>query len=682
MFRNGLRTWQGEALGCVVAVAAILVWAPPAHAGDGSFPDSLSAAFATGDSPEPVAVGDFNNDGHQDLVAGNFTPAASSLTVRLGDGAGGFSTEAPGSPVAAGGQPSSIAVGDFNVDGDEDLAVANANGNGNLKIFIGNGTGAFAATSTYNANTGMSRVAVGDFNGDGYDDLVVAGFLTSKVYVRLGNGLGAFTNPATETAVDNPTAVAVGNFNGDAYEDFAATSLSGGVHVRLSNGNGSFSTPTGSPFSAGTQPYSIAVGDYNDDAHDDLAIVGSSSTDLTIETGNGAGGFTPHVAGPPLPTGEAFVSVGDFNGDYNDDLVISGQNSGTTVRLGDGTGEFPTEPPGSPYASGLENAVGDFDGDGVGDLAVSDPAHDAITVRRGAGPSPNAGNLLVNGNAETDPGGAARTPTATPEVPGWVNLGNHTYVRYSTVGGSTGGFPRWPASARWNGGENFISGGQGGQTDYSLRQGFYVSTDAAAIDAGRVTVDFSADLGGYLSDNDHVDASMWFVDGNGQFIGEPVVLPSVTAAERGNRTVLIHRAVSVPMPVGTRFIGVILNQVHVTGTYQNGYADNVRVALHVAPEPEPPPPGGGGDTAPPQTTILKEPDNHTEKAKVTYKFRSSEPNSTFDCKFDDGKYRPCDSGKVKYKHLDFGKHSFHVRAIDPAGNTDPTPAKDKFKRKQ
>jgi hypothetical protein len=85
------------------------------------------------------------------------------------------------------------------------------------------------------------------------------------------------------------------------------------------------------------------------------------------------------------------------------------------------------------------------------------------------------------------------------------------------------------------------------------------------------------------------------------------------------------------------------------------------------------------DTTPPQTTITKDPDNKLKGAKAKYKFKSSEPDSTFVCKFDKAKPKPCDSGKAKYKHLDDGKHKFKVTATDAAGNSDPSAAKDKFK---
>jgi hypothetical protein len=60
-----------------------------------------------------------------------------------------------------------------------------------------------------------------------------------------------------------------------------------------------------------------------------------------------------------------------------------------------------------------------------------------------------------------------------------------------------------------------------------------------------------------------------------------------------------------------------------------------------------------------------------------FKFTSNEPGSTFQCKLDKRKFKPCSSPK-KYKHLSSGKHKFKVRAVDAAGNADTTPAKKKF----
>lgn len=85
----------------------------------------------------------------------------------------------------------------------------------------------------------------------------------------------------------------------------------------------------------------------------------------------------------------------------------------------------------------------------------------------------------------------------------------------------------------------------------------------------------------------------------------------------------------------------------------------------------------GVDVDPPQTTITKRPKDESAKETAKYKFSSDEDGSTFECKIDKKPFKPCTSPK-KFRVKD-GKHKFLVRAIDAAGNPDPTAAKDKFK---
>ena len=83
------------------------------------------------------------------------------------------------------------------------------------------------------------------------------------------------------------------------------------------------------------------------------------------------------------------------------------------------------------------------------------------------------------------------------------------------------------------------------------------------------------------------------------------------------------------------------------------------------------------DTDPPEARITNGAPNKTAKHRVKFKFVSDEPSSTFECKQDEKPFKACSSPKT-LKRLDEGKHRFKVRAIDAAGNVDPTPDKDKF----
>jgi len=83
------------------------------------------------------------------------------------------------------------------------------------------------------------------------------------------------------------------------------------------------------------------------------------------------------------------------------------------------------------------------------------------------------------------------------------------------------------------------------------------------------------------------------------------------------------------------------------------------------------------DTDPPKTKISKPPPASSALSKVKVKFESDEAFSTFECKFDRKRYKPCTSPK-SYK-VKPGRHTIRVRAFDKAGNGDPTPAKAKFR---
>lgn len=117
------------------------------------------------------------------------------------------------------------------------------------------------------------------------------------------------------------------------------------------------------------------------------------------------------------------------------------------------------------------------------------------------------------------------------------------------------------------------------------------------------------------------------------------------------------------------------------------------VAVDTLSTPPPSPPSGGGssgggtggggggstpDTTPPTTTITKGPGNKLAQAKAKFAFRANEPNSTFTCKLDKQKPKPCVSPKT-YKGLKPGRHTFKVWATDAAGNKAMAPAKRTFK---
>jgi hypothetical protein len=81
----------------------------------------------------------------------------------------------------------------------------------------------------------------------------------------------------------------------------------------------------------------------------------------------------------------------------------------------------------------------------------------------------------------------------------------------------------------------------------------------------------------------------------------------------------------------------------------------------------------GGDTTPPDTILTSYPPNPSNSTSATFEFTCNEGNCTFECQLDYSAWETCTSPKT-YTNLSEGSHTFSVRAIDSAGNVDPTPA--------
>jgi hypothetical protein len=79
------------------------------------------------------------------------------------------------------------------------------------------------------------------------------------------------------------------------------------------------------------------------------------------------------------------------------------------------------------------------------------------------------------------------------------------------------------------------------------------------------------------------------------------------------------------------------------------------------------------DVRPPQTRITRGPRGRQTVRAATFRFRSSEAGSTFQCRLDRGRWRACRSPKT-YRGLNLRTHRFQVRGRDRAGNVDRSPA--------
>jgi hypothetical protein len=242
--------------------------------GDGTFQAPLF--FHTGfANVTDLQIGDFNGDGVPDLVAvaGGFNLAQANLLLGVGDG----TFEAPRQILF---HPNSFsdtaALGDFNGDGNLDVALTEAAGDhSQVTVVPGHGDGTFSdpvGYATHSPNTTRRSVVAADLEGTGVLDLAVTGI--GGVDVLRGNGDGTFGKATLNPFSPGVGTLVVTDLNQDGAPDFITTpfSLSGEGTLLLGNGDGTFQPPE--RYEAGDQHIGLAVADFNGDGFPDLAVVG------------------------------------------------------------------------------------------------------------------------------------------------------------------------------------------------------------------------------------------------------------------------------------------------------------------------------------------------------------------------------------------------------------------------
>jgi hypothetical protein len=341
--------------------------------GDGGF--TADGPFSVTGNPESIAVADFNGDGLPDIVTADANGTSVSVLMNTSTKGASTVTFADHQDFTVGSVPAAIAIGDFNRDGLPDIATANY-GSGNVSVLLDttakdSSTAGFANHADFGVQSDPSSIAVGDLNGDGSQDIVTSSLSGSLSLLLNTTGADAsaatFHGEQTITSLNGaPSRLAIGDLGGAHEPDvvvgynnrsyvgvFADTTATDATTFTFANEQ---DVPTAQLNSAG-----VVLADMNGDGKPDIVDASNAGeTSVLVNTtpaGASALSFDAHQDFSTVFPLNA-VAVGDLNGDGRPDLVTetAGATTDNVTILLNQTTSLTTSAPSSGFVG---TALGD-----------------------------------------------------------------------------------------------------------------------------------------------------------------------------------------------------------------------------------------------------------------------------------------------------------------------------------
>ncbi len=336
--------------------------------GNGAF-TALTDVFM-GSYSNGFITGDWDDNGDLDVAWATDNGAG---TINLGNGDGTFPPQG-NLFYSSGGQAMELASGDFDEDGVLDLVVANGFDN-NFAFLKGNGDGKFGPLYLL-AGYGAAGLCSADFDNNGSIDIIATNRYAPN-YMALSRNLGDGSFQDTEfiPTTGNAEDCVAGDFNEDDNLDVAIHSPQG-FAIHFGNGNGTFEdyvTIVSANIGDGGER-TICTGDFNGDGHLDLAGSRLAANNVAVVYGDGVGGFSaPDIYEDGLQYSRTIIAAHLNNDTYEDMVICSNSNDKVYVYFGNSTQDFDApvifDTPGQP--EGL--AAFDANEDGANDIVVVAP---------------------------------------------------------------------------------------------------------------------------------------------------------------------------------------------------------------------------------------------------------------------------------------------------------------------
>ncbi len=288
-------------------------------------------------------------------------------------------------------------VGDFDGDGDPDIATTDSEVGAGLRVFLNEGDAVFVeGPFTPNAVNSPSMAAA-DLDGDGDLDLLLASVAPADVAIAINDGTGVLAVAGSVALGSSARSVAAEDVDGDGDADIIAAH-GNSVSVALNRGDGTFASPLA--HAVGGTGSDLSVVDIDGDLDPDVVVGLSSSAEVVVLRNTGLGVF-PAVETYAAGALVVSLDVADMDGGGGPDILVGGAFGADLYWLpNDGTGAFlaPNAVPLGVLAPHYV-ALGDLDNDGDADVGVNTGVIGAITfsalLNDGAGGFSDAGQHAV-----------------------------------------------------------------------------------------------------------------------------------------------------------------------------------------------------------------------------------------------------------------------------------------------